>query len=323
MVAETFSALFGVRVATALMKTFETVPPDPEIVGGINEVFRHPIFADGSEAERKRIMIASAQSIYHDELQYPWDNYFGRELGPLLAEKHALDLGCFTGGRAVAWFQRYGLGSVSGLDTDEVFIEAAEAFAASKGVPAAFMVGRGEELPIEDETFDAILSFDVLEHVQDPSQVLAECRRVLKPRAQAFLVFPGFFHPFEHHLSHVTTAPFVHYVFKPRVLLDAYCTILDERGNAAAWYARQPRALQSWERGNTINGLTLRRFRRLATEAGFVIEEQVRKPLGSVGRRSTDSHLYHLAAKLLRPLAALPLLEEAVLHRGAFVLRKA
>jgi len=270
-----------------------------------------------------QVMIASAREIYDDELQYPCDNYFGRDLAPLLAGKHALDLGCFGGGRAVAWFQRYGLASVSGVDTTDVFIEAAEAFARQKRITAKFTVGRGERLPMQDEAFDAILSFDVFEHVQDPALVLQECWRVLNFGGRAFVVFPGFFHPFEHHLSHVTTVPFMHYLFKPRVLLDAYCTILDERGEAAAWYSRQPRALQSWERGNTINGLTLRRFRRLASEASFIIEEQVRRPLGSVGRRSAGSRLYHLVATLLRPLTRLPLAEEAVLHRGVFILRKA
>jgi ubiquinone/menaquinone biosynthesis C-methylase UbiE len=310
-------------VARAVMRSFETVPPEPPaVVGGMNEVFRHPTFTGGSETERMRIMLASAQATYDDELRYPWDNYFGRSLRPLLAGKHALDLGCFTGGRAVAWFQRYGLASVSGIDVSDVFIDAAEAFARQKKVRAVFMVGRGEQLPVDDDSFEAILSFDVLEHVQDPGRVLAECQRVLKPGGRAFVVFPGFFHPFEHHLSHVTTAPFIHYLFRPRVLLDAYCAILDERGEAAAWYSRNPRALQLWERGNTINGLTLKRFRRLASEAGFIIEEQVRKPLGSIGRRSTGNQLYRVVAMVLRPFARLPLVEEAVLHRSIFILRK-
>lgn len=267
-------------------------------------------------------MIASAQGIYEDELRYPWDNYFGRDLTPLVKGAHALDLGCFTGGRAVAWSRRYGLASISGIDTTDVFIEAAKAFAEREKVPATFVVGRGERLPFDDQAFNAILSFDVLEHVQDPASVLAECRRVLKPGGRAFLVFPGFFHPFEHHLSHVTTAPFIHYVFTPRVLLEAYCAILDERGDAATWYSRQPRALQSWERGNTINGLTLRRFRRLAAQAGLLIEQQVRKPLGSVGRRTTGRASYQVVASLMRPFTRLPLAEEALLHRGVFILRR-
>jgi peptidoglycan/xylan/chitin deacetylase (PgdA/CDA1 family)/SAM-dependent methyltransferase len=314
----------GVRIATTLMKSFETMPPEPSAVAveGINEVFRHPSFTGGSKVERMRIMMASARGIYEDERRYPWDNYFGRDLTPLLAGKHALDLGCFTGGRAVAWFERYGLASVFGIDTEDVFIEAAEAFARERKARAGFAIGRGERLSMGDATFDVILSFDVFEHVQDPALVLAECRRVLKSGGRAFVVFPGFFHPFEHHLSQVTTAPFIHYLFKPRTLLDAYCAILDDRGAAAAWYSRQPRPLQPWERGNTINGLTVRRFRRLASEAGLVVEQQVRKPLGSIGRRSSSSRLYHLVATVLRPLAHLPLVEEAVLHRGIFILRK-
>jgi SAM-dependent methyltransferase len=304
------------------MQRFECVPPEPtETVGGRNEVFRHPVFTEGSDAERLRIMLASAQFVYDDELRHPWDDYFARDLTPLLEGAHALDLGCFTGGRAVAWSQRYGLASISGVDTTEIFIEAAEAFARVQRARAAFKVGRGEQLPFEDETFDAILSFDVFEHVQDPARVLAECRRVLKRGGRAFLVFPSFFHPIEHHLSHVTTAPFIHYLFKPRVLVDAYCAILDERGEAAVWYSRT-RELQAWERGHTINGLTLRRFRRLASQAGLILEEQIRRPLGSVGRRSKGSRTHHFIATVLRPFARLPLVEEAVLHRGVFILRK-
>lgn len=305
------------------MQRFEYVPPEPtETVGGRNEVFRHQVFTEGSDAERLRIMLASAQFVYDDELRHPWDDYFARDLTPLLEGAHALDLGCFTGGRAVAWSQRYDLASISGVDTTDIFIEAAEAFARIQRVRAAFEVGRGERLPFEDETFDAILSFDVFEHVQDPARVLAECRRVLKTGGRAFLVFPSFFHPIEHHLSHVTTAPFIHYIFAPGVLVDAYCAILDERGEAATWYSRQPRELQAWERGHTINGLTLRRFRRLVSEANLIIEQQVRRPLGSVGRRSIGSRLHHFVATVLRPLARLPLAEEAVLHRGVFILRK-
>ena len=48
----------------------------------------------------------------------------------------------------------------------------------------------------------------------------------------------------------------------------------------------------------------------------------MRKPLGSVGRGGA-SPLYNVVAKLLYPFARLPVTEEAVLHRGIFVLRKA
>jgi SAM-dependent methyltransferase len=36
-------------------------------------------------------------------------------------------------------------------------------------------------MPFEDETFDAVVFFDLLEHVPDPAAALRECRRVLMP----------------------------------------------------------------------------------------------------------------------------------------------
>ncbi len=39
----------------------------------------------------------------------------------------------------------------------------------------------GETLPYADASFDAVVCVDVLEHVQDLDQVLAEVTRVLKP----------------------------------------------------------------------------------------------------------------------------------------------
>jgi ubiquinone/menaquinone biosynthesis C-methylase UbiE len=303
------------------MQRFESYPPDPTL-GALSEIFRHPVFTEASESERLRIMLASSQAVYDDELSYPWDNYFGRDLTPFLQARDVLDLGCFTGGRTVAWSERYRPASISGIDVAQVFIDAAEAFAESRDVRASFTVGRGEELPYDADSFDAVVSFDVFEHVQDPGRVLEECRRVLKPGGEVFLVFPSFFQPIEHHISLVTTAPGIHYFFPRQVLVDAYCAIIDERGEPAAWYARRPRELQSWERGNTINGLTIRRFRRLAEAAGLTIIEQVRKPLGSLGRHADLRRRNRLVGWVLRPFTWVPGLEEAALHRGVFILRK-
>jgi SAM-dependent methyltransferase len=312
-----------VALAKAVMRRFESFPPDPNVeITGLSELFRHPFFTQASAPERKRIMLASAEYVYKDELQYPWDNYFGRDLRPLLEGLNVLDLGSFTGGRAVAWAQRYRLGHITGIDTSPVFIDAAQAFAELNNVSATFAVGTGERLPFDDEEFDAILSFDVFEHVQDPAAVLAECRRVLKSGGRAFIVFPSFFQPIEHHLGLVTRIPFIHYVFPPRVLVAAYAAVLDERGEDAAWYARAPRELQSWERGHTINGLTVRQFRRLVAEAEMAVVTQIRTPLGGVGRRSQRSRSGRVVSEILRPLLLFPGAEEILLHRGIFVLQR-
>ena len=52
-------------------------------------------------------------------------------------------------------------------------------------------------LPVEDGSFDAVLSSEVLEHVEDPRTYLAESFRVLRPGGRMLLSTPGTFvwHP--------------------------------------------------------------------------------------------------------------------------------
>src|SRR2546428_9326267 len=89
-----------VGLAKLLMKRFEVVPVSPDVkVGTNNEVFQHPVFLNASAAERREIMLRSAQAKYENELGYSIDNYFCIERLPWLKGKHVLDLGCFTSGR--------------------------------------------------------------------------------------------------------------------------------------------------------------------------------------------------------------------------------
>jgi 2-polyprenyl-6-hydroxyphenyl methylase/3-demethylubiquinone-9 3-methyltransferase len=68
---------------------------------------------------------------------------------------------------------------VTGIDPAEDAIEAARTHAQSRTI--AYDVGVGEALPYSDGQFDAVVCVDVLEHIADLSQVLAEVVRVLKP----------------------------------------------------------------------------------------------------------------------------------------------
>lgn len=93
--------------------------------------------------------------------------------------KRVLDLGCAGGFMAEALAERGA--EVTGIDPAAKAIEAARAHAAQTGHQIRYDVGVGEALPYEDAGFDAVVCVDVLEHVQDLAQVLAEVSRVLRP----------------------------------------------------------------------------------------------------------------------------------------------
>jgi 2-polyprenyl-6-hydroxyphenyl methylase/3-demethylubiquinone-9 3-methyltransferase len=91
----------------------------------------------------------------------------------------ALDVGCGAGLLAEE-FARLGF-DVVGVDPSAVAIEAARTHAEKSGLRIRYQVATGEQLPVEDGAFDVIYCCDVLEHVADLPQVLAETARVMKP----------------------------------------------------------------------------------------------------------------------------------------------
>jgi SAM-dependent methyltransferase len=68
------------------------------------------------------------------------------------------------------------------------------------------VLGVAEELPFEDQSFDAVISIAVLEHVKDPFRCAAEISRVLKPGGQLYCCVPFLqpFHGYPHHYYNMT-----------------------------------------------------------------------------------------------------------------------
>lgn len=98
---------------------------------------------------------------------------------PIGAGLKALDVGCGAGLLAEE-IARLGF-DVVGVDPSAVAIEAARAHAEKSGLRIRYEVGAGEQLPMEDGTFDVVYCCDVIEHVVDLPRVLAETTRVMKP----------------------------------------------------------------------------------------------------------------------------------------------
>ena len=91
----------------------------------------------------------------------------------------ALDVGSGAGFLAEE-FCRLGF-AVTGVDPSAVSVASAAAHAERDGLDIRYRVGTGERLPVPSGSFDVVYCSDVLEHVRDVDQVLAETARALKP----------------------------------------------------------------------------------------------------------------------------------------------
>ena len=95
-----------------------------------------------------------------------------------------LDVGCGTGANLLLLSQ---YGEAEGVDVSEDAL----AFCRARGLDKV-KLGAGEELPYEDDTFDLVTAFDVVEHMDDDLAGLTEMRRVLRPGGRVLLFVPTF-----------------------------------------------------------------------------------------------------------------------------------
>jgi 2-polyprenyl-6-hydroxyphenyl methylase/3-demethylubiquinone-9 3-methyltransferase len=90
-----------------------------------------------------------------------------------------LDVGC-GGGLLAEEFARLGC-NVTGVDPSTESLAVARAHATARGLRIRYERASGEALPFAADSFDVVYCCDVLEHVNDVPQVIAEIARVLKP----------------------------------------------------------------------------------------------------------------------------------------------
>lgn len=92
-------------------------------------------------------------------------------------EGRVLEVGCGAGMFASAIRRNRPDLKVWGCDLDRVAIDQAR----KRGQGVIFKIGRAEKLPFRDQSFQAVVSFDVWEHLEQPLVATREAWRVLKP----------------------------------------------------------------------------------------------------------------------------------------------
>lgn len=234
--------------------------------------------------------------------------------------KTVLDLGSGSGGRSAYWKKDVGARGVVGLDIFPDEVITAHKTVSRMGIQVSFAVGFGEAMPLRDALFDTVLSFDVLEHVRHPAEVLRECYRVLVPGGTFLIVFPPFYHPTGHHLSYVTKSPWLQ-LFDANAVTLAFNDIVDARGETARWYRRGP--LAPYEKLGWLNGMTVGKFRKIVKSQGWKIEFWDCLPLLAYGWVVKKRPYLKWLSWPIGVLSRLPGLCELFTHRVVCILCKA
>ena len=110
---------------------------------------------------------------------------FLKQTDLVYTNRKMLELGCGTGNLASFLYEK-GV-SVIASDIAQTAIDHARKL--HPGIE--FQVHSAEELPYSDQSFDIVLSFDVLEHLPRVNQHLSEVRRVLKPEGYYLFQTPN------------------------------------------------------------------------------------------------------------------------------------
>lgn len=105
----------------------------------------------------------------------------------LARHKRVLDAACGSGYGSAALAAQASF--VAALDISREAVEAARRAYARPNL--AFLAARAEQMPFRDATFDLIVAFEVIEHLDDWRALLAEARRLLAPGGQFIVSTPN------------------------------------------------------------------------------------------------------------------------------------
>ncbi|HLH15329.1 MAG TPA: class I SAM-dependent methyltransferase [Solirubrobacteraceae bacterium] len=254
-----------------------------------------------------------------------WEVFAGLISPEVFRDEDVIDVGCGWGGKTVHYAEALGVRSIVGVDLPDVFDpRAPSAFARERGVTGcSFCNGSAERLEFADKSFGIAILDDVFEHVGDPSAVLAECLRILRPGGLLILRFPSIRMLWAHHLDRVFTYPGLHYLLSFRtwasglnhkLLADPASASFEPFDEVVSTPFHTPFGRPVT--GN-LNGQAFTDFRRLVGESEFEIVHLEIVPMGF------GTSLFSRAMRLLyNLLRLLPGMHEALGITIAFVGRK-
>lgn len=241
--------------------------------------------------------------------------------------KRTLNVGAGLGGK-LPFYVEAGAHPLVGIDLDVRSTRIAQRYITSLGLThgakdtVVLVVSDAASLPFCDDSFDAVVSINVFEHIERVEEALRECHRILRPGGLAFLHLPPYYSPWGPHLESWIHFPWAHLLFSEKTLMRVAAR-KDAQLRLSRQFVEAARIHWACDDGQVpgVNHVTLRQFRRMVSEAGLSIVQLRLLPVGYEFLRS-GSALKRLSLSLLKMMARIPLLQEVVVTKMVYVLQK-
>lgn len=236
-----------------------------------------------------------------------------------LTGQTVLDVGCGLGANLVQLCEM-GASRITALDIDWKQIQCTQSMF-SEHYPESysqidFVTSDATKLPYVDNYFDAIISADTFEHIENLSEALQECSRVIKPEGYLYAYFPPFYAPWGGHMINWIRLPWCQVFFSEKTVINAARQI--EKEGLATNNHLPPETRLDLQTGNIIpfvNHLTIKEFRNILIDVPTF--NVVKVKLLAPGWRTKQWF-----SKLLQPLTQIPLLREMFTAKVVVILQK-
>ncbi len=118
--------------------------------------------------------------------------FVSKEIKSLAPKSKVLEAGCGLG-HWVFWISEQGYKTI-GIDISKKAIILAKKYAKKNKIDTcSFLNADVRSIPFRDNYFDYIFSFGVVEHFKNPTTLISEFHRVLKPGGKVFISVPNFY----------------------------------------------------------------------------------------------------------------------------------
>lgn len=189
-----------------------------------------------------------------------------------------LDAGCGGGGMPLSLAEESS--SVVGIDIVDRFRGAGTTLATDKGLTNLhFAQADGTALPFRNDSFDAVLSHAVIEHVADAPRYLRECARVLRPGGWMYLSTAPYLSFAGAHLPRLKVPVPLHLLLGRRAAFSIFRVL----ARHAPWTLREPAHQNSFIRAarrkevkedDLLELVRVERLRGQVRDAGFEVVEE-------------------------------------------------